>query len=179
MEIGQRIKNRRVALGLTQEELAERSELTKGFISQVERDLTSPSLISLSDILDALGTNLADFFKEEKDPQHVYGEEDYIISEDLEHNSEMKWLIPNAQAKTMEPIILEIKGDGSSRTLDPTEGENFGYVLSGEIKLYIGEKEYFLSKGESFYSSCEKPRKIKNENKKDAKVLWITNPPSF
>ena len=66
MDIGERLKQHRLQLGLTQEELAERSELTKGFISQVERDLTSPSVASLEDILEALGTNLGDFFNEEK-----------------------------------------------------------------------------------------------------------------
>ena len=51
LEIGEKIKRRRVSLGLTQEELAARVELSKGFISQVERDLTSPSIATLTDIL--------------------------------------------------------------------------------------------------------------------------------
>ena len=46
MDIGKKIKELRVAKGLTQEELADRSELSKGFISQLERDLTSPSIAS-------------------------------------------------------------------------------------------------------------------------------------
>ena len=63
LEIGEKIKRRRVSLGLTQEELAARVELSKGFISQVERDLTSPSIATLTDILSALGSNLAEFFR--------------------------------------------------------------------------------------------------------------------
>ena len=54
MEIGNRIKEVRMQKGLTQEELANRAELTKGFISQVERDLTSPSIATLQDILQCL-----------------------------------------------------------------------------------------------------------------------------
>ena len=50
MEIGEKIRSLRLKLGLTQEELAERSDLTKGFISQLERDLTSPSVDSLNDL---------------------------------------------------------------------------------------------------------------------------------
>lgn len=53
-------------MGLTQEELAERAELTKGFISQLERGLTSPSISSLEDVLEALGTNISDFLKKRK-----------------------------------------------------------------------------------------------------------------
>ena len=69
MEIGQKIKQLRIQKGLTLEELASRSELTKGFLSQMERDLTSPSIATLNDILEALGTTLAEFFKEEKEEQ--------------------------------------------------------------------------------------------------------------
>ena len=62
MQIGLKLKELRMAKGLTQEELANRAELSKGFISQLERDLTSPSIATLVDILQCLGTNLKDFF---------------------------------------------------------------------------------------------------------------------
>lgn len=65
IDIGGKIKRRRIKLGLTQEELAARTELSKGFISQLERNLTSPSIATLGDILEALGTNLSDFFSEQ------------------------------------------------------------------------------------------------------------------
>ena len=62
MDIGKKIKELRVQKGLTQEELADRSELSKGFISQVERNLTSPSIATLTDLLQCLGTDLETFF---------------------------------------------------------------------------------------------------------------------
>ena len=55
MVIGEKIKNLRLSCELTQEELADRCELTKGYISQLENDLTSPSIATLIDILSALG----------------------------------------------------------------------------------------------------------------------------
>ena len=64
MNIGSKIKDLRIQKGLTQEELANRTELSKSFISQLERDQTSPSIATLYDILQCLGTNLADFFNE-------------------------------------------------------------------------------------------------------------------
>ena len=76
MQIGQKIKELRVIKGLTQEELADRAELSKGFISQLERDLTSPSIATLVDILQCLGTNLNDFFDDTPEEQVVFGEED-------------------------------------------------------------------------------------------------------
>lgn len=61
MDIGKKIRQLRLRLGLTQEELAARTELSKGFISQMERNLTSPSIATLMDILEALGTDVASF----------------------------------------------------------------------------------------------------------------------
>ena len=71
MQIGAKIKALRIANDLTLEELASRSELTKGFLSQLERDLTSPSISTLEDILEALGTNLSEFFAAEPEEQIV------------------------------------------------------------------------------------------------------------
>lgn len=64
MSIGSKLKALRILKGLTQEELADRAELSKGFISQLERDLTSPSIATLMDILQCLGTTIGEFFAE-------------------------------------------------------------------------------------------------------------------
>ena len=98
MEIGSKIKRLRVRLGLTQEELAARTELTKGFISQLERDITSPSIATLMDILEALGTNVSEFFSDrEADAVAVYTAEDMFIKEDEEAGVTIRWLVTNAQ----------------------------------------------------------------------------------
>ena len=81
MDIGNKIRELRTRKGLTLEELASRSELTKGFLSQLERDLTSPSIDSLSDILEALGTNLAEFFQEDKNDQFIFHADDFFVDE--------------------------------------------------------------------------------------------------
>ena len=78
MDIGAKIKRIRLSNQLTLEELANRSELTKGFLSQLERDLTSPSVATLENILEALGTNLKDFFSEDEDEQIVFSKDDFL-----------------------------------------------------------------------------------------------------
>ena len=72
MDIGHKIKQLRIQKGLTLEELASRSELTKGFLSQMERNLTSPSIATLNDIVEALGSSLSEFFREDKEEQIVF-----------------------------------------------------------------------------------------------------------
>ena len=89
MEIGTKLKELRVLKGLTQEELADRAELSKGFISQLERDLTSPSIATLMDILQCLGTTIGEFFNETPDEQVVFGKQDYFEKIDTDLNNEI------------------------------------------------------------------------------------------
>ena len=91
-QIGEKIRNLRNQNGLTQEELADRTELTKGFISQLERGLTAPSVSTLYDIVECLGTNLSDFFHEEENQQIVFPRKDYFEKEDAAGNN-IQWLI--------------------------------------------------------------------------------------
>ena len=123
MEIGQKLKELRVAKGLTQEELADRAELSKGFISQLERDITSPSIATLMDILQCLGTTINDFFSEEPEEQVVFHYEDYFEKKDSELKSLTEWIIPNAQKNMMEPIRLTLEPGGLTYRDVPHEGE--------------------------------------------------------
>ena len=177
MDIGSKIKELRVVKGLTQEELADRAELSKGFISQVERDITSPSISTLEDILQCLGVTISEFFVKDDDEQVVFKEEDYFEKEDSDLSNTIKWIIPNAQKNIMEPIHLTLKPGGETYPDNPHEGEEFGYVLKGEITIHIGNKKYNAKTGESFYYTCDKKHYI--TSKKGANILWVSSPPSF
>ena len=177
--IGSKIRELRIKNGLTQEELANRSELSKGFISQVESEQTSPSIATLVDILECLGTNLRDFFSESVDEKIVFGKEDYFTSENEGQGRRITWVIPNAQKNKMEPILVTLSGGGRSDTHDPHEGEEFGYVLEGSLVLHLGDAVYKIQKGESFCFDPEKTHFIENLNERPAKFLWISTPPSF
>ncbi|MBO6061330.1 MAG: cupin domain-containing protein [Clostridia bacterium] len=179
MDIGESIKTRRLELGLTQEELAARTELSKGFISQVERNLTSPSIATLMDILEALGTDTSEFFSKGGEEKVVFTPEDMFVSEDSEVKSSICWLVPNAQKNSLEPIMVTFQPGGSTYPDDPHEGEEFGYVLSGSVTLIVGHRSFRLRKGESF---CFKPTErhyIINNTQREARVIWVATPPSF
>ena len=177
MKIGEKIKNLRLFCDLTQEELADRCELTKGYISQIENDLTSPTIATLNDILIALGTNMSDFFKvDENEEKVVFSKEDYVVKID---DKTITWLVPNSQKNEMEPILVSLPS-GISTDIDmPHEGQEFGYVVDGEIILVIDKVEYVCHKGESFYFTTDKNHYIKNIKNKEAKVIWISSPPNF
>lgn len=180
MDIGEKLRQLRLQRGLTQEDMADRCELSKGFISQVERNLASPSIATLTDMLECLGSSLSQFFSEDKDEKIVFTPQDMFVKEDAEElHGEITWLIPDAQKNSMEPILIEMNEGGESTPLPPHEGEEFGYVLQGAIYLAMGDKKTRVRTGCSF---CIHPREshyLINAGKTRAKVLWVSNPPIF
>ena len=163
--------------GLTQAELADRCELTKGYISQLENDLNSPSIAALTDILAALGSNLSEFFREEKEEKIVFNKDEFI-----EKDSDgvlLNWLIPNAQKNMMEPVLVELDENSATVGDIPHEGEEFGYVLEGKLAIVLGNKRHLCKKGEAFYYPASKPHFIENKGKGTAKFLWVSTPPNF
>lgn len=178
MKIGEKIKSLRNKNSLTQEELADRCELTKGYISQLERDLTSPSISTLVDILECLGTDLSNFFNDSVDEKIVFTKKDIFIKES-DDNYVINWIVPNAQKNKMEPIIIELDNNSTTKIDSPHEGEEFGYVLSGSIILHYGIEKFKVKKGESFYFVANRNHYISNSGKNKASVLWISTPPNF
>ena len=180
MELGAKIKQLRLKLSLTQEELGNRCELSKGFISQLERDQTSPSIATLVDILECLGSDLPSFFSEKPEVKLVFGEQDTFVKEDDELlMGSIRYLLPGAQVGRMEPILVEMQPGGETIEEDPHEGEEFGYVLSGQVTVVLGDQKVRARKNESFCFEPNAPHKLVNTGKVPCKVLWVASPPSF
>lgn len=97
INIGGKLRSLRQKNNLTQKELADRCELSKGFISQLESNQTSPSLSTLEDILTTLGSSFHEFFSDEQGDDPVCRKEDVFIKED--DGVTIHWLIPNARKK--------------------------------------------------------------------------------
>ena len=177
MEIGSKIKGLRLAVGLTQEELADRCDLTKGYISQLENDLTSPAISTLEDLLAALGTDLSEFFSSAADERVVFTEDDYFVKE--YEDEKTTWLVPNSQRNSMEPIKCTLAPKAKTDVDNPHEGEEFGYVLSGEIILHTNGKKYRVKKGQSFYITSSTNHFLENPSDGVSEIIWVSSPPNF
>ena len=119
MEIGDKIRRLRVEKQLTQEELASRCELSKGFISQLENDLTSPSIATLIDILEILGTNLPDFFNDSKEDKVTYSSEDMFEKDD----DELKYVL----------IIVFARKRALQHEIDPANASRKTFVNRSKV----------------------------------------------
>lgn len=177
MDIGRRINRLRIKNNMTLDELASRTELTKGFISQLERDLTSPSIATLGDIAGALGITLAQFFQEDPEEKLIFPQSDFFTDE--REGTILHWIVPNAKKNAMEPLLIEVLPHASSFEVPPHAGEEFGYVLSGKLRLVINGKELPLKKGQTFYLKGTHSHILKNDSDSKASVLWVSTPPIF
>jgi transcriptional regulator with XRE-family HTH domain len=180
MIIGEKIKKLRLQNNLTQEELADRCELSKGFISLLERDLTSPSIATLVDILENLGSNLHEFFASEDVKKVVFKKEDQFIKINEEEGYSIEWLVPSSQMNDMDPIMVDLQPQAVLFDENSHAGEEFGYLISGNLEIVLDNKVYKVKKGESFYFESNVNHKIYNSsNNKPAKLLMVSSPPSF
>jgi len=174
MRIGRKIKNLRLKKGLTQEELGERTDLTKGYISQIERDLSSPSIETFFDILEVLGTTPKDFFDEKEDEQKViytaYDQTEFI---DEDRGYRLQWLVPESNEKEMEPVRLFLHKGGAFKKFEPSPSETYAYVLRGRIKVFIGKNSYIAESGESVYFQASDEHQIVNDYDGESEILLV------
>ena len=180
MDIGATLRALRLSRNLTQEDLADRCELSKGFISQVENNLTSPSIATLRDMIECLGTTLKQFFSETAQEKVVYSDQDMFEKEDMDLlRGRIVWLVPSAQKNRIEPMLVTLGPGGRTAEIPAHAGEEFGYVLSGRVIIRLGQASHPARTGESFCLHPEAPHFIENPGKREARFIWASTPPSF
>ena len=176
MRIGSRIKEIRTRRKVTLRELANKTGLTTSFLSQLERDIVSPSVSSLEKIAQALNVKVGYIFEREEKKELIIikkGTGKKIVNKKKEMFSE---ILPSGLLNIkMQPQIFTM-GIGAELTeeLIYPQGEKFGMVLKGEFKLLCDTEELILEEGDSIYCAyTRKLSKVINIGKSEAKFLWI------
>src|SRR5512136_1019914 len=175
VKIGERLKRLRMINSLTQEELASRADLTKGYISQLENDATSPSIATLKDILDVFGVSMQEFFSESTDEDVGYAR---VQATDDGDKVKVELLVPGAQHRDMDPVLVTLEPGGEMDEQPFHEGEEFGFVLFGKVQLRLDDRVYTVKKDECFYFASDKRHAVKNIGRGQAKILWVVTPPT-
>jgi transcriptional regulator with XRE-family HTH domain len=180
LSIGQNLAKWRKEKGLTLQQLAAKVHLTAAFISQIEHDKASPSIATLKTIAHALDAKVIDFFADEllQDPVVTTPDQwSRVLIPGWQ--SDTKRLVKIVASKRMEPFLTTIKPGGKSREPYSHPGEEFGFVLEGEITITVGEELYRVGPMSSFYYSSLLPHSWINKGKKDCKIIWVVSPPSW
>lgn len=174
MAFGQKLRSLRILKNLTQEELGERTDLTKGYISQLENDQSSPTVETLQDILTVLGVSLADFFSDKQpNPQVLYKVDDQVKYQDEDLGYDLNWLVTESNEHEMEPVLLTIQPGGKFKSFAPSPSESFVYVLKGSVKLTWGDQEATARLHESLYFPATQPHQLSNPFNKPVTLLLV------
>ncbi len=175
MKIGKKLKELRLEKNFSLEQLAKKVDLTRSFLSQVEKDKTSPSIASLIKILSALNIKMADFF------QSVEGTKGVVLKKsqrklfyDQKSKIKMASLSTGFSNPKIEPFYAEME-TGSFSEFMYSRGQTFGFVLTGTIELTLGEDIYLLKPGDSVYFDSSVPHRWKAVGGRKASGLWVTN----
>ncbi len=172
IDIGARIKHLRQINGLAQADLAERAGLTKGAISQIERNLTSPSVANLFEILTALNETPSSFFADVDEEKVLFRKIDALPSEVTGYKS-FDTLLPKSRYRSIVAYRAVIAPGKETAPEPAQEGENYTHVLSGRLGLRLGQVSYVARKGESLYFAGEQEFAFSNKGKTLVDFLWV------
>lgn len=179
MEIGKKIRQLRKEQKMSIKQLANLAELSGGLISQLERNLTTPSVGSLWKVAKALNVHINYFFDEYEldNPVVRSGERKKIILPNSNVTYEL--LSPTLKNK-MEFLMIKIEpGDKSFDEKICHEGEECGYMIQGTMKIRWGSREFILNEGDSIYLDSSVPHHYLNVGAITAISVWTMTPPSF
>lgn len=176
-ELGNNIRHLREKRGYTLKQIAEKSGLSVGFISQVERAQTEPSLASLKKLASALEVTIKELFEQVSVPCEVVrkGKGVKMTVDGVKFE-----LLAAIENKAMEPLFECIEpGGGTKQFLEPHEGEEFVWIKSGSLTFRVGECTYRLNEGDSIYFKADQPHTCVNDKDTPCEVLWISTPPMY
>ena len=176
--MGSLLKARRLAQQLTLQELADRSELSAAFLSQAERGKATPSIVSLINIAKALETDIH-YFITPPAPTSLVRRADNPQYIDIDSPVVYKRLDAEIRNQRMNALIMEIPPGTALPVVHREEGEDFFYVLEGEVEQSIGDKVFTLRQGDSAHHNTQVNHDVVNKSKRIAKLLWVGTPVLF
>lgn len=181
--VGQEIRGLRRARDITLAQLSAATGLSKGYLSQIERGISSPSVKALHSISRALGVTISWFFPPETGDGD--GLRDTVVraharrSLTFESNITDELLSPNLD-RTIELLRCTFP-PGSESGQEPYNhrGEEAGIVISGQLDLWLDDQHIRLGEGDSFAFSSDRPHRYANTTTRDTVVIWAISPPTY
>lgn len=176
LQLGNRLSSLRKRKNMTLDDLSAKSGVSKSILSQIERDLSNPTVTTISRISDALGEKLSDFFLKieagEVNSIESSKEAPSITSKD--GLCELNILGAGETVNWLQWYLLEMKPKGvlDSKSHGPKTFENLT-VIDGQIEVICGTSKEKLSKGDTFRFQSNKEHSIKNISKQKTQVLMV------
>lgn len=180
--LGERIRALRKRRRMTMAALGTAAGLSTGYISQIERSLSYPSIPALVKIAKCLGVTVQWFFGGAAPvPPEEHG---YVIRRDnrlsiqYEDGIVDELLTPKLNL-AVEMIYCRLPPGAESPESYSHEGDEVGFVVSGEFEIWVGDRHFHLREGDSCSFSSREPHRYRNPGTTEAVIIWAISPPSF
>jgi len=183
MKVGERIRELRKKRDMTLEELSRKSGVALATLSRMENGRMTGTLNSHNRICKALGTSLAELYKEVEDSSKTVDSvpktgrpEPFVHT----HKAQYELLVTKTLDKKIMPLIIKITSGGETRKEQNEPGvEKFIYIISGSLDAVIGNQTYTLKRGDSLYFDASLPHAFKNRTKTKTAAICIISPPTL
>lgn len=171
-DLGGKLRQRRKELGLTLEAVAKSAGVTTGFVSQVERNITSPSLSSLTAMAEALGAHITDFFAPPPKPEQTSRAEMRAIYASPGGGFDFERLSTSFPGSKLNAILVHYP---PSYALDEMthDGEEFYVVMTGALTVVVDGARTVLGPGDSIHFDSMRRHAVLNETNEAVKVLVV------
>jgi DNA-binding transcriptional MerR regulator/quercetin dioxygenase-like cupin family protein len=174
--IGKQLRRLRLRRGLSLARVAESVGISVGFLSALERSHMSASVGTLRKLARFYKSNILDFFEPAESSSRVVSP---AKRKTLEAGPGVRMELLAWGDTVMEPHLFRIAPKAGSGESYSHEGEEFLYVLRGELQISVEEKEYRLRTGDSFYFESSSPHRWFNPGQSESLILWVNTPPTF
>lgn len=174
--IGTHLRQLRSRRHLSLAQVADAVGISVGFLSALERSHTSASVGTLRKLARFYKTNILEFFDAGgKGGRQVRPAERKVLQAGTGVRLELL-----AWGNTvMEPHLFRIAPDAGSGESYTHQGEEFIFVLRGDLEISVGDEQYRLKAGDSFYFESTMPHRWKNPGRSETCLLWVNTPPTF
>jgi DNA-binding transcriptional MerR regulator/mannose-6-phosphate isomerase-like protein (cupin superfamily) len=174
--IGAHLRQLRTRRKLSLAQVAQAVGISVGFLSALERSQMSGSVGTLRKLARFYKTNILDFFDATGPSSRQVRPGDRKV---LEAGSGVRMELLAWGNTVMEPHLFRIAPEAGSGDSYTHEGEEFIYVLRGDLEIMVDSERYWLKPGDSFYFESATPHRWKNPGRKETWVLWVNTPPTF
>lgn len=180
IQISNKIKEKRKGKGITIQELADKAEVSKGLISQIENNRTVPSLLVLINIIRALNLDMNEFFNEIGQEQQsskviIKQEASYQVFEKEAAKGFLYKRVLTRSVKNypVDIVILELKKGARRAQMVKTDAYEYKYIIQGKVEYQVENEKYILNTGDSLFFDGRLGHKPANIGEEDAKILVV------
>lgn len=180
--LGERIRRKRESLHLKLNDLAGKVGISSSALSQIEKAKAFPSILTLKSIADCLHTTVGELIGENetlsKQPKIKYADKRFVKKNDS--GTKLYLLSHHDPLKQMETYLVEFAPGSDSKALMTSHpGQEFCYVLEGQLEFVLEGKPYQLEVDDSFYFNSNISHSVSNKSAHVSRIIWVVTPPNI